>query len=220
MFLYHGSKDIIKVPRFQGSKPYNDYGKGFYCTKHIDLAKEWAVEEERDGFVNKYEFDDYGLKVLNLNGDNYSILHWLTVLLEHRNVNLNTPLVNEGIEFLKERYHVDVESYDVVVGYRADDSYFSFVRAFVSNSISISQLEESMYLGELGMQYFIRSKKAFDRIAFIEAAMVEHKEYYNLRMLRDDKARKRYMELSSNADRNGVYLLDLMRREDKNGSSL
>ena len=50
--LYHGSDKILSTPLFGHGKIYNDYGQGFYCTKHIDLAKEWAVEAERDGFVN------------------------------------------------------------------------------------------------------------------------------------------------------------------------
>ena len=40
--LYHGSKDIIEHPRYGAGKPYNDYGRGFYCTESLDLAKEWG----------------------------------------------------------------------------------------------------------------------------------------------------------------------------------
>ena len=64
--LYHGSNKIVSKPQFGDGKPFNDYGQGFYCTKHLNLAKEWAVEAERDGFVNVYEIDDKGLKILNL----------------------------------------------------------------------------------------------------------------------------------------------------------
>jgi len=213
MVLYHGSKTIIPAPTIHGGKIYNDYGQGFYCTKYIELAKEWSVSEGHDGFVNSYEFNDSGLKILNLNSDDYTILHWLTVLLEHRNVNINTPLANDGIAFLKERYHINLEDYDVVLGYRADDSYFSFARAFVSNSISLSQLEESMYLGELGIQYCIKSEKAFNRLSFTEAVTVNHIDYYPLRVSRDDKARKTYNKLTSTTNRDGVYLIDIMRKE-------
>ena len=46
-------------------------------------------------------------------------------------------------------------------------TYFSFARAFISNSISVAQLERAMYLGELGMQYFIKSEKAFSKLRMI-----------------------------------------------------
>ena len=73
--LYHGSEKIIREPFFGGSKDYNDYGDGFYCTENTDLAREWSVDENRDGFLNLYEFNEAGLSVLYLNGGDYSILN-------------------------------------------------------------------------------------------------------------------------------------------------
>ena len=61
--LYHGSSEIIQVPMFGKGKSYNDYGKGFYCTEHLELAKEWACTENTDGYANKYEIDTVGLKI-------------------------------------------------------------------------------------------------------------------------------------------------------------
>ena len=40
--LYHGSENIIDVPTYGKGARHNDYGKGFYCTEDIELAKEWA----------------------------------------------------------------------------------------------------------------------------------------------------------------------------------
>ena len=210
--LYHGSDKIISEPKCNLGKKYNDYGQGLYCTKHIELAKEWAVDEGRDGFVNIYEIDLAGLKVLDLNSDSYSILHWLTVLLEHRNISVNTPVAIDGLEYLKEHYHVALDDYDVIIGYRADDSYFSFARAFISNSISVSQLQKAMYLGELGIQYFIKSEKAFSKLKFIEAIPVDSAEYYSNKVLRDSNARKNYKRITESVDKNGTFLLDLMRK--------
>ncbi|SFO46824.1 Protein of unknown function [Pseudobutyrivibrio sp. JW11] len=210
--LYHGSDKIISEPKCNLGKKYNDYGQGLYCTKHIELAKEWAVDEGRDGFVNIYEIDLAGLKVLDLNSDSYSILHWLTVLLEHRNISVNTPVAIDGLEYLKEHYHVALDDYDVIIGYRADDSYFSFARAFISNSISVSQLQQAMYLGELGIQYFIKSEKAFSKLKFIEAIPVDSAEYYSNKVLRDSNARKNYKKITESVDKNGTFLLDLMRK--------
>ena len=49
LVLYHGSPGIIEKPVFGKGKAYNDYGRGFYCTEHIELAKEWACTEGTDG---------------------------------------------------------------------------------------------------------------------------------------------------------------------------
>ncbi len=71
--LYHGSEAIIQKPEFGKGKTYNDYGVGFYCTEHIELAKEWACTESADGYVNQYSIDMNALKVLNLSSDAYNI---------------------------------------------------------------------------------------------------------------------------------------------------
>ena len=52
IILYHGSNEKIERPIFGKGKVYNDYGQGFYCTEHIELAKEWACNEGVDGFAN------------------------------------------------------------------------------------------------------------------------------------------------------------------------
>lgn len=54
-------------PVFGEGKTYNDYGLGFYCTEHIELAKEWACASDKDGYANHYQLDMTGLSVLNLN---------------------------------------------------------------------------------------------------------------------------------------------------------
>jgi hypothetical protein len=51
MILYHGSDRIIEKPVFGEGKSYNDYGRGFYCTEHVELAKEWACATGGDGYA-------------------------------------------------------------------------------------------------------------------------------------------------------------------------
>ena len=109
---------------------------------------------------------------------------------------------------------------DAVIGYRADDSYFSFARAFISNSISVSQLEKAMYLGELGEQFFIQSPKAFSRLKYKEALFVDSVEYFQLKDYRDIKAREDFNKISSTIDRNGVFILDLIRKEAADNDAL
>lgn len=64
--LFHGSDHIIETPIYGVGKKHNDYGQGFYCTEDIALAKEWAVSEEKDGYVNEYEIETNGLHILNI----------------------------------------------------------------------------------------------------------------------------------------------------------
>ena len=50
LILFHGSSNIVGQPVYGKGKKYNDYGQGFYCTRHIELAKEWACTEGVDGY--------------------------------------------------------------------------------------------------------------------------------------------------------------------------
>ena len=178
LILYHGSPEIIKTPIFGKGKSYNDYGRGFYCTEHLELAKEWACTENTDGYANKYEIDIEGLKVLNLNSKEYNILHWLALLINNRIFASTSVLMDDAKRYILSNFLIDISSYDIVIGYRADDSYFSFAKDFLSNAISLEKLREAMTLGELGEQVFIKSKEAFKRIKFIKEEKVDSKIYY------------------------------------------
>ena len=54
MILYHGSREIVEHPLYGMGSENNDYGQGFYCTESLELAKEWACPEIKDGFANPY----------------------------------------------------------------------------------------------------------------------------------------------------------------------
>ena len=178
MILYHGSKDIITRPEFGTGYPYNDYGRGFYCTESPDLAREWACFENRDGFANKYAMDLKGLSVLKLTDGSYNILNWLSILLANRKFSITASIARQAKNYLLNNFLPEYEDYDIIIGYRADDSYFSFASAFLHNTISLNQLEKAMYLGKLGEQIVLKSEEAFSRIKFIKAENAGATEYY------------------------------------------
>lgn len=211
IILYHGSSEIISKPLYGKGKTYNDYGQGFYCTEHLELAKEWACTEGQDGYANKYELELDELHVLRLSDESYTILHWLALLLEYRNVRLGTPIMRRGVEWLHENFLLDISAYDVIIGYRADDSYFSFARAFVNNEISLEQLSYAMRLGKLGEQIVLKSEKAFSGIKFCGYSIVDSTEYYVKRKNRDDEARKAFFAEMERQDMDGIYIRDLIR---------
>lgn len=215
LVLYHGSTDIIEVPEFGKGKTYNDYGQGFYCTENIELAKEWACLEGIDGYVNQYRIDLDSINILNLSSKDYSILHWLTILTENRKIRISTPAMRRGVEWLQANFHIDITAYDAVIGYRADDSYFSFARSFLTNQISIAQLAYAMKLGKLGEQFVLMSRKAFEQIRFESYEPVDSSVYYVKRKARDDEARSSYLSMLEEADDNGIYMRDITRGEVK-----
>lgn len=230
MKIYHGSKSIIEKPIFGMGNPHNDYGLGFYCTADIELAKEWACTDNTvNGYANIYEMaidecagaGKSAYKILDLRKPPYTILNWIAVLLKFRTFDVNNPIAVEAKAYLSENFYTDVGNYDIVVGYRADDSYFSFARDFLNNTISLQQLGEAMELGELGTQIVLKSEKAFDTVEFAGYEIAESKEYYVRRASRDKKAREQYFNANRNAVvRNGIFVIDLMRKGVKNGDDI
>ena len=213
--IYHGSKQIVEVPIFGEGKKNNDFGLGFYCTESNDLAKEWAVSSLRDGFSNRYTLDTEYLNILNLNSPDYTILNWIAVLVEHRIFSIKTPVARRAKQYLIDNFSVNVNAYDVVVGYRADDSYFDYAEAFVNNGITVEQLARAMRLGKLGEQIVVKSQFAFSKIKYEGFEGADKNTYYALRKARDDDANKTYLAiLEEEAD--GLYIQDIMRGGIKN----
>lgn len=212
--IYHGSINRIEQPIFGFGKKYNDYGLGFYCTENIELAKEWAVQEEQDGYANIYEIDESGLKILNLCDDNYNCLNWIELLLRHRTFDLSTPISKASAEYLHKNFCVDISDADVVIGYRADDSYFSYAQDFLNNTISCGQLYEALHLGNLGQQYVLKSKKAFNSISAIGYEIALAEEWYRKKLIRDQNARRRYYEMDTmKYIKNDLYILQIIDEE-------
>lgn len=214
--IYHGSSQIIEKPEFGYGKPYNDYGLGFYCTEQIDMAREWGVSKEKDGIANCYEIDCSGLEILNLNDEKYCILHWLSILLENREFEVSSALAAEAKEYILKNFKIEYEEYDAIVGYRADDSYFSFAQDFINGAISYRQLNRAMYLGKLGQQFVLKSKKAFQQIEFTGYELAASKEWYRKKMLRDRNARREYFDVERNKRQKGdLYMIQIMDGEMK-----
>lgn len=218
--LYHGSEQIIEQPIFGHGKSYNDYGLGFYCTESSDMAKEWGVGHDRDGYVNGYELELEGLSLLDLNASQYCILHWLTILLQNREFDIPSALAREGKEYLTECFGLPYWAYDIIVGYRADDSYFSFAQDFLNGTISFRQLNQAMHLGKLGQQVVLKSETAFDRIRFTGYEKALSEEWYAKKMLRDQKARREYFDIGNNRrERGDIYITQILDEEMKPGDA-
>lgn len=222
LIIYHGSKNIIEKPYCHGGKLRNDYGYGFYCTESLELAKEWASNnKETNGYANKYSIDLEGLKILDLSNEKYSILNWMAILLKFRTFDLSNEMSIKAKEYLLNNFYIDVNDYDIVIGYRADDSYFSFAKDFLNNTISVQKLKKAMELGKLGKQVVIISELAFAELKFEGTEEVESLEYYEKRKSRDIEAKEQYLKNTRNSTSliDDIFILDIIRRGFKNGDS-
>ena len=219
--LYHGSSKIIKRPEFGKGNSRNDYGLGFYCTFEIELAKEWACAAKSGGFANVYSFDLTDMKVMDLNAPEYGMLDWLAILVNNRVFSIDTPIAAESKEYLTAHFLPNTTGFDAIKGYRADDSYFTFAMDFLSNAISLRQLNRAMRLGGLGEQLVLKSQQAFDALDFVSSEPADGEIYFVKRNKRDKNAREQYLkrERISARQRDDIFMLDILREEMKRGDA-
>ncbi len=221
LIIYHGSQQIVEVPEFGVGKKYNDYGPGFYCTENSELAREWACPVKNDGYANQYRLHLDGMDVMHLTRGKFNILNWLAILLENRKFDISSPVGKNARDFIISRFMPDTANVDVMIGYRADDSYFSFAEDFVNNTISLRDLNLAMKLGTLGEQVVLLSERSFGQIEFIGYEVADYREYYYKRARRDQMARTSYANRKKNLQQlmDDIFVLDIMREDMKDDDS-
>ena len=196
IILYHGTSDKIVGPVYGGGNDKHDYGRGFYLTGDIELAREWAVckPDEQNGWVHKYELDCSGLNILDFKDHN--ILAWLAELMKHRDAADSKRYRLLASKFI-DKYGIDTSNYDVIKGWRADASYFYIAKEFVRDNIDVEILEELLSLGGLGIQYCIKSEHAYSQLKELndELISVNYTEFNDKYNQRDITARNKMREL-------------------------
>lgn len=211
IILYHGSTDIVRIPVYGHGNPLCDYGLGFYCTEDENAGKLWAVNKDTSGYNNKYELNIENLKILHL--DDNRTLEWLAILLSYR-IPGNLTSVDEDIrlKFIKKHFNFNLDKYDIITGYRADDSYFKIATEFLRGTLKYEILDEALHLGKLGKQVVVKSEEAFKRLKFIDYEIIENSLYYEKYRNNDRQARNMFNDLLSRSRylRNGKTIVDFI----------
>lgn len=202
--LYHGSPNKKITPTFGCGEEKHDYGKGFYLSEDRELAKEWAVcrPNEQNGWLHQYELEMDDLKVLDF--EKLGILSWLAELMKHRDASDSKRYRVLAKKFVQ-KYGLDTTGFDVIKGWRADASYFFIAKEFVRDNVDIDILERLLRLGDLGIQYCIKSKKAYSKLKEIPNSLlsVSYDEFNKKYNQRDIEARTNMRNLI-NSDENKV----------------
>jgi len=212
MKLYYGANQIVETPIFGEGNPSNDYGLGFYLTIDKEIARLWAGKNPGGGYVMEYDVALSDLCLLRLDSkEDEDILRWISVLTKHRFSRRDREDNKQALEWLERHFPLDVSAYDVVIGYRADDAYFAYSLDFVRNDLSLEKLKEAMFLGRLGLQYVLISRKAFGSIRMVGYETVAHADDYEafrLNMVEE------YHKVRGEDSYKNTFLRDLMRKYD------
>ena len=194
--LFHGSPCESVAPEYGLGNDKHDYGRGFYLTESVELAKEWAVcrPDESNGWVHQYELDTDGLRIMDF--QEHSVLTWLAELIKHRDAADSKRYRVLAAKFIAE-YGIDTAGFDVIKGWRANASYFYIAKEFVRDNVDVDILEELLSLGGLGIQYCVKSEKAYDQLREVHSGLlsVSYSEFNDKYNKRDVEARQNMRDL-------------------------
>ena len=154
--LYHGSNIEVPVPDLAHSKPFKDFGKGFYLSANEQQALELAyqkVKQTQSGraAVSVYSFDEAVMSSGELNVKIFPDYceEWAQFVLDNRNHNHPQPC-----------HH-----YDIVYGPIANDGVAYQLRRFQGGVISLARLvEELKYVKGITFQYFFGTERALNKL--------------------------------------------------------
>ena len=156
MILYHGSNVEVTTPDLTLSKPYKDFGQGFYLSADRNQALRMAEQKTLqlmcgEPLVSEFEFDETLLHDNELSVkifEDYSV-EWATFILKNRDIHEQHP----------------VHNYDIVYGPIADDGVTFQLRRFQAGAISIEELvHELQYARGITFQYFFGTAQALSKL--------------------------------------------------------
>lgn len=156
MILYHGSNVKIEVPNLEKSKPYKDFGRGFYLSADKNQALRMAEQKTLqlligEPIVSEFEFDETLLQSNELKikiFEDYSV-EWANFILQNRDVHNQHP----------------IHEYDIVYGPIADDGVTFQLRRYQAGTISIDELvKELQYAKGITFQYFFGTSLALEKL--------------------------------------------------------
>lgn len=156
MILYHGSNVMIEVPNLSKSKPYKDFGQGFYLSADKNQALRMAEQKTLqlligEPIVSEFEFDETLLQGNELKVkifEDYSV-EWANFILQNRDIHNQHP----------------IHDYDIVYGPIADDGVTFQLRRYQAGAISIEELvKELKYAKGITFQYFFGSSLALEKL--------------------------------------------------------
>jgi hypothetical protein len=191
--LFHGSQNVVDAPSIGGGSNTSDYGSGFYLTPSKLLAGEWAVTRKKyDGYINRYAllYDD--LNILDLR--TIKVESWISILLENRGSRFSEIDRSAALDYAKS-HRINYKNRDIIIGWRADDSYFTFIKDFIRERISVKQLEYAVKLGGLGYQWCIKTNKAMSRLIYLGYEIATKEKYESSGLRRDITARELYTKI-------------------------
>ena len=150
--LYHGSNQMIEVPDLVHSKPFKDFGCGFYLSPDKQQAWDLAFQKVSQTQLGKAEVTEFLFDETVMQSPDLKVLtypdyceEWALFVLKNRDKNGQQP----------------VHDYDIVYGPIADDGVTYQLRRYEGGVISLQRLvEELKYAKGITFHYYFGTERA------------------------------------------------------------
>lgn len=154
--LYHGSNIKIETPDLLHSKPFKDFGRGFYLSSDKQQAWDMALQKVSQTKEGKAEVTEFLFDETLMTSSELKVLlypdyseEWALFVLANRDKQRVQP----------------IHDYDIVYGPIADDGVTYQLRRYEGGVISLSRLvEELKYAKGITFQYFFGTDRALQQL--------------------------------------------------------
>ena len=154
--LFHGSNMKIEEPDLKHSKPYKDFGVGFYLSADKQQAWDMAFQKVNQTQTGKAEVTEFLFDETLMTSENLKVLsypdyceEWALFVLANRDKKAEHP----------------VHDYDIVYGPIADDGVTYQLRRYEGGVISLSRLvDELRYAKGTTFQYYFGTERALKHL--------------------------------------------------------
>ncbi len=152
MKLFHTANLEIKKPDVHYGRVNADFGQGFYTSSDVEFSSRWGrVQKDAKIYLNSYELDETGLKILKLNRDK----EWASYIFNNRAA--------------KSDYYGD---YDVITGPIANDTIFNTYGIITSGFLSIDEALKLLLEGPCFIQVVLKTELAVSQLKFIKSEII------------------------------------------------
>ncbi len=167
--LFHGSKNGIEKIDESGSRYNSDFGNGFYCSTSYQSSLAF-IEMNESPSIYVFTLDKKDLSIIEIKPSR----EWMLIVCYFRGMidqYATHPLMQKCLNMLKNK--------DVIIAPIADNRMFQIMRDFGEGNITDQQAIHALSASRLGNQYVFKTKKAIDKLKFIERLYVSNSERKN-----------------------------------------
>jgi len=162
MRLYHGTNVLFDTPDLAQCRPYKDFGRGFYLTPDLSVAKRMAERTaERSSWAGSPRY----VLIYDYAQERQTELRVRTFPTPVDGTFARFVMANRLFRANSKDHNRDAR-YDLVVGPIADDKMGVLFKRFEAGLVSVEMLVSELKYKRLSLQYLFHTAKGLSLLKF------------------------------------------------------